>query len=369
MNFLRNALIFPALPSPGSRRRIYPLFLPFAGCRKRCLFCAQEIQTGRTVMDVAEALRLAGADLKKKKEHGAPPPEVAFFGGTFTALAPEDFQASLAAALRWREQGLASSLRCSTRPDALTPALIADLASAGFTQVELGVQSFQDEALARSERGYDARTALEACRMVQDSGLGLGIQLMPGMPGLDAPGAARDVALAREIAPLCVRLYPCLVLEDTALARLWRAGKYTPWTLEATVNFLARSCLKLEKAGIAVIRMGLADGPDFAPKVLAGPRHPEIGNMARSVALYLHVRAHILAWRQRAGRGVENVRLHVPRPLQGRFWGNRAALAPRYAAIGLGAKNVTWWDNPDFALQSLENVALGEPDRGAEVLR
>lgn len=165
-------LVFAHPEPPRDRRRIRPVFLPFAGCPHRCLFCDQKAQTG------------------------------------IPAAPLEELHKTL-------EQGLVTRVRCFTRPDALEPKRLAGLKDLGLDLVELSIQSFDDQALA-------------ACRTVRQAGLSLGVQLLPGLPG-DRPGVFRgDVEAVARLAPDCARLYPCLVLKGTELAALWRSGGYAP---------------------------------------------------------------------------------------------------------------------------------------------
>jgi len=295
---------------------------------------------------LADVLARARADILARPEADGPV-ELAYYGGTFTALPspwPERFL-DLAAELR--TLGRVCRVRCSTRPDAVTPALLASLRARGLDLIELGVQSFSDAALAASRRGYDGATALAACRMVRAAGLGLGVQLLPGMPGMEGPQGlkafARDIAtvtgLAPESAPELVRLYPCLVLEGTELAGLWRAGSFTPWTLPDTVDALARALRSLWAAGIPAARLGLAEQAGLA--VLAGPRHPAIGQMARARALLLHVRGLLAALPAPAST------LYVPKRWQGEVLGQGNALRAEYAGLGLRAAA---WGEAEFGL-------------------
>lgn len=332
----------------GKAHAIFPIFLPFSGCPHRCLFCAQDVQTGQKSAPVRRHLDEAGARLKERHENSLPALELAFFGGTFTALHAADLRDCLDFAMYWREKGALRSFRCSTRPDCLDAALLEQLAEAGCTLVELGVQSFSDAALAASERGYTGRQAKEGCALVKESGLALGIQLMPGMPGLDAEEARRDIDTAISLQPDCARLYPCLVLEGSGLAPLWRAGKYTPWSLGECVRFLARACLCFQEAGIPVIRMGVAEEPGLDEHVLAGPRHPALGNMVRSSVLYLYLRDKFQEFKTEFPE--IRPRLFAPRRFQGEFWGHKKELAASYAAMGLTRENVIWWEREHFAL-------------------
>ena len=82
----------------SARPRILPVFMPFAGCPHRCLFCAQDKQTGASPEPPGgSALRTLASllhSLKAKRQAAQDtfrPVEIAFYGGTFTAL-PETVQ-------------------------------------------------------------------------------------------------------------------------------------------------------------------------------------------------------------------------------------------------------------------------------------
>lgn len=325
----------PPRAPKNSRPPVLPVFLPFAGCPARCVFCNQTAQTGQAPRPLDAALR----DLDESLSRPGPPVELAFYGGTFTALPDPWPRRFLQCAERHLATGRVARVRCSTRPDAVGPAVLEPLRGLGLSLVELGVQSFDDAALAASRRGYDGAAALRGCEAVLAAGLSLGVQLMPGMPGQRPEVFAGDVARAAALAPELCRLYPCLVLEGTELAALWRAGGHAPWALDRTVDALAEALLVLWRAGIPAARVGLAEEPGLP--VLAGPRHPALGQLARSRALVLHVRERL------AGLRVPARTLCAPRRLQGEVLGHGNALAAEYAALGLA---VRLWDEPDLAL-------------------
>ena len=127
-------------PVHGKGTRIVPVFLPFAGCRTRCIYCAQTLQTGRSLQGIRQVLDEAFSMLRARSKRGLEPCELAFYGGTFTALERSAFGFCLHSALEWRNMGLISSWRCSTRPDCLDERLLLDMRAAGCTTVELGIQ-------------------------------------------------------------------------------------------------------------------------------------------------------------------------------------------------------------------------------------
>lgn len=340
------------IPAPRMQRRknsLFPVFIPFAGCPHRCVFCSQNAQTGQKPRPLSEVLQQLDADLAEARNAGRGPYELGFFGGTFTALPepwPERF---LAAAARHREAGTVSGVRCSTRPDAASPETLARLRKLGLDTVELGIQSFDGDALCKSGRGYDGEIARNACENVRRSGLRLGIQLMPGLPG-DRPGVFRnDVDLALRLVPDCVRLYPCVVMEDTPLADTWRNGEYHPWPLARAVDELADALNRFRGAGIPVIRMGLAPETEMNASLLDGPWHPAFGQSVKALALYRHLKPHLETL-------TAPITLVVPRRLQGELLGHANELLPKYEALGLPQHAIRFEERDDFLLENLQTT-------------
>lgn len=313
----------------------------------RCVFCAQHMQTGhREGQALAPLLDAARKQLETLSERGRTQgnytsslPELAFYGGTFTALPDDELEACLAFARELMARGLMDQWRCSTRPDCVPPAILERLARAGCTTVELGVQSFATQALQQARRGYDGAQALAACKAVRQAGLQLGVQLLPGMPGSTEDIFLADVTQALAAGAQLLRFYPCLVLEGTGLAALWREGAFVPWELASTVGALTRGWLLAHKANVPVVRMGLAPEPGLAEGILAGPVHPALGDMVLGRALLQLVRETAGA----AGQPAASTTLQgldVPKHCQGFFWGHRGELAAAWQELGLHRGNV-----------------------------
>lgn len=311
------------------QRTIIPFFMPFAGCSIRCLFCAQDRQSGQDLAPVPQRLQALRRQLAVPAPRGTRR-ELAFYGGTFTRIAPEIQQACLQLAKEALAEGTLASVRCSTRPDAVSPGHLAPLREHGISLIELGVQSFQDTALKASCRGYTGSVALEGCQAVQRAGFELGIQLLPGMPGLSPAAFLADVDTALSLAPSCLRLYPCLVLKGTVLAEHWKRGCFQPWSLDETVATLGEALRRIWQADVPVIRMGLAPDPGLDAAFLAGPRHPALGSMVQGVAL-LRTVEHSLADVQ----DVSSIRLHLPEACQGFFYGHQGSLRSQWARMGV----------------------------------
>jgi histone acetyltransferase (RNA polymerase elongator complex component) len=293
---------------------------------------------------MADILENMTSGLAAAGEAGRGPYELAFYGGVFTALPapwPERF---LAAAARFMASGLVSRVRCSTRPDACDPALLARLAAAGLTMVEIGAQTFRDDVLAAAGRGHDAAAIRRAAASVRQAGIALGLQLLPGLPGHAPADLAHDAAEAVALGPALVRLHPCLVARGTELAALYAAGRYAPWSLPDTIEALAGVLPVFWRAGVAVARIGLAPEPGFDDAVLAGPRHPALGGRVRALALFGLIRDEV------AALGGRPAGLAVPRRFAGEFFGHAGELVPAYAGLGLPKTLVRFEARDDFHL-------------------
>lgn len=343
---------FPAAPGrrfrhpepERPRHRVWPVYLTFRGCPGRCVFCAQHLQSGASPAPLDAVLADLETGLVAAAAAGRGPYELAFYGGVFTALPapwPERF---LAVAARFKAAGLITRTRCSTRPDACAPALLERLAAAGLDMVEIGAQTFDDAVLEAAGRGHDAAAIRRGARAVREAGLGLGLQLLPGLPGHAPQGLLRDAGEAAALGPEIARLHPCLVPRGTRLAELFAAGRYAPWSLPETIDALALALPVLWRAGTRVARVGLAPQPGFDEAILAGPRHPALGARARARALFDLVAAEIRAL------GAPVAGLAAPRRFAGELFGHAGELAERYAGLGLQRPRVRFEDRDDFLL-------------------
>lgn len=329
--------------------QVYPVFIPFAGCKTRCVFCSQDLQTGQAEREPKSS---AGV-IARVEEHFTvmdykKPVDLAYYGGTFTALPEEEQKAFLALAARLKDKGVVRQVRCSTRPDAITPKQLGALRASGLDCIELGVQSFCSAPLAASLRDYSGATAYKACQMVQETGMALGVQLMPGMPGQTSRHFSEDINICLELKPDMVRLYPCLVIRGTVLAARWEHGHFTPWSLEDTLDRLSPALLSLWEHGIRAIRLGLAPEDTLTENILAGPFHPALGQCLRSRALYIFLKSRLLG--ENGELPAQGKKLMAPKRVQGEFFGHKGDLKAAYAQIGLGTSNVEWWRHEFFEL-------------------
>jgi histone acetyltransferase (RNA polymerase elongator complex component) len=257
------------------KRVIVPFFIAHQGCPHTCIFCDQRTIAGAPAAVPTRSEILARiAAYRETVATGSM--EVAFFGGTFTSL-PRSVQEGLLAPLQpLLADGELAGVRISTRPDAIDRETAEFLKGRGVVTVELGIQSLDDDVLARAGRGHTVRHAEYACRTLAEAGLQIGLQLMPGLPGDTPAGAVATLRRALVLGPAFLRIYPTLVIAGTELERLSRAGLYTPLTLDDAVAVCKVMLHEARKAGVPVVRIGLQATRELqmGKGVVAGPWHP-----------------------------------------------------------------------------------------------
>jgi histone acetyltransferase (RNA polymerase elongator complex component) len=237
--------------------------------------------------------------------------EVAFYGGTFTAM-PEDIQESLLKlAASYRQYANITDIRLSTRPDYINPAILDMLSHNGVTVVELGAQSMDDAVLHASGRGHSSKDVEDAAHLIKQYDIKLGIQLMVGLPSDDADKDMRSVRKAIDIGADFIRIYPTLVIKDTPLERLYLKSRYKPLSLCEAVAVSADMLCVCIADDIPVIRIGLqpSDGIQLGKDVVAGPFHPAFGELVKS-RLYLNAIKHSLKNARYGGSDAIIIRAH-----------------------------------------------------------
>lgn len=263
-----------------SRHANISIFVPHIGCPNKCSFCNQRYITGihnaPSVSDIADAVQIA----VKSPKYDWSNTEIAFFGGSFTAIDRDYMLTLLEAANVFVKNNTVSGIRVSTRPDAIDDEVLKILKKYGVTSIELGAQSLNDDVLKMNNRGHTAQDVALASKLIKDYGFSLGLQMMTGLYG-DCDEFAIDTAeKIIKLSPDTVRIYPTIVLKNTDLAQLYFNNKYIPQTLDRAVSLCTVLLKKFNDAGINVIRLGLHSIEQGS--YVAGPWHPAFSELCFS---------------------------------------------------------------------------------------
>jgi len=271
---------------------IIPIFVPHLGCPNNCIFCNQKNISAQTKevtpKEIKETIEYYLKNFKDNHKYV----EVAFFGGSFTAIEKEKQKELLEAVQPYINEKKVKSIRVSTRPDAINKDILKMLKKYNVKTIELGVQSMNNYILQRCKRGHTVEDVKKASRLIKRNRFILGHQMMIGLPESTLQDEINTTRELIKIKPKIVRIYPVLVIKDTELAIEYDKEEYTPLTLTQAVERCKEVVNLFNKKHIQVIRIGLqnteeiSDPTQESSQVIAGPFHPAFRQLVESSMWY-----------------------------------------------------------------------------------
>ena len=249
------------------------IFIPHVGCPHQCSFCDQRTISGAQHLpdekEVREICEKALYEVKSPEDT-----EIAFFGGSFTAIPRDYMHELLDAAKDYVGVGKFKGIRCSTRPDCIDFEILSILARSGVTAIELGAQSMSDKVLEMNERGHTAADVEKSSAMIKQWGFELGLQMMIGLYGSSREDELLTMHKIADLKPDTVRIYPTVILRGTKLEKLLESGDYIPLPFEDVVDIAASGLVMFEGNGIRVIKCGLHASEFVEKDMIGGYYHP-----------------------------------------------------------------------------------------------
>ena len=257
------------------------IFIPHIGCPHQCSFCDQRTISGaQHLPDGNEVREICSKALNEVKSPGNT--EIAFFGGSFTAI-PRDYMVELLDAAKEFVGGARfKGIRCSTRPDCIDREVLDILKKYGVTAIELGAQSMDAEVLTANERGHSADDVVNACHLIREYGFEIGLQMMTGLYKSDPEKDMETFGRLAELSPDTMRIYPVVILNGTKLADLYRSGEYVPYSFEKAVDICSDMLEEAENRGIRVIKCGLHASEFVEQDKAGGFYHPAFRELCES---------------------------------------------------------------------------------------
>lgn len=147
-----------------------------------------------------------------------------------------------------------ATIRCigltvETKPDWGFAEHGLELLRLGVTRVELGVQTVYDEVLQAVHRGHTLEDTKRSIADLRDLGFKLNFHLMPGLPSPQGPRLSReaDLVALRTIfedeayRPDMLKIYPCMVMPGTALAKQYEKGVYKPLSAAEAADIIVEA--------------------------------------------------------------------------------------------------------------------------------
>ena len=148
------------------KQYVIPIFVPHLGCPNDCIFCNQKSISGQkkniTKDDVKKIIDYYLENIKDKDANK----EVAFFGGSFTAIDRKKQEELLGAVQPYIQAKKVYSIRISTRPDAINKEILKMLKRYNVKTIELGVQSTNNYILEKCKRGHSFEDVKKASKLI-----------------------------------------------------------------------------------------------------------------------------------------------------------------------------------------------------------
>ncbi len=274
------------------RKYVIPVFVPHLGCPNDCIFCNQKSISGQkkniTKEDAKKIIDEFIEGIKDKQGEK----EIAFFGGSFTAIEETKQEELLSLAYEYIKAGKANSIRISTRPDYIDKTILKRLKKYKVKTIELGVQSANNYILEKAGRGHTFEDVQKASKLIRRYGFTLGHQMMVGLPESTRIDEINTAKALIKLKPKMVRIYPVLVIKGTKLEKEYQEGKYKPLSVVQAVETCKELVRMFDNKNIDIIRIGLqntdeiSDPQNKESEVVAGPFHPAFRQLVESAMWY-----------------------------------------------------------------------------------
>lgn len=134
-------------------------------------------------------------------------------------------------------------LDIGTRPDCIDrerAALLAEYARDYEVWVELGLQTANDETARKFNRGYDFACFERACSLLREYHLPFIVHMILGLPGETFEDILRTTRAVNDSGAAGVKIHSLYVMKNTALAREYERGDFTPVSMPVYIEWAAR---------------------------------------------------------------------------------------------------------------------------------
>lgn len=166
-----------------------------------------------------------------------------------------------------------------TKPDYCRTQHVDWMLDYGITRVEIGVQSLHERVYQIVNRGHTFEDVVESFQISKDAGYKIVAHMMPGLPTITPEEDIEDFKKLFSdpaLRPDMLKIYPTLVLENTALYQSYKEGKFTPYSQEDMMTVLTEM-KRIIPRWARIMRMQREISSD---QIIAGPN---LGNLRQLV--------------------------------------------------------------------------------------
>ena len=157
-----------------------------------------------------------------------------FGGGTPSLMEPATVEAVIEAAVQHWQPSDGIEITLEANPNSVEAARFADLALAGVNRLSLGLQSFDDQALAFLGRAHSAREGWRALEIAQKRFRRVSFDLIYALPGDSESSWSATLAQALSLGTSHLSLYQLTIEPGTRFASMVAKGAFEPLDADAS---------------------------------------------------------------------------------------------------------------------------------------
>ena len=218
--------------------------------------------------------------------------EIAFFGGSFTAIEEEKQNELLELAYQYIKENKVKSIRISTRPDYINKKILKRLKKYKVKTIELAVQTANDFILKKVGKEYTLEDIRKASKLIRKYRFTLGHQMMVGLPESTRKDEINTAKELIKLKPKMVRIYPVLIKKGTELEKEYEQERYKPLSIVQAVETCKELVRMFSDKKIDIIKVGFQDTDKIEyiknknNEIIAGPYHPAFRQLVESSLWY-----------------------------------------------------------------------------------
>ena len=229
-----------------SRPVPFGVYVHWPFCASKCPYCDFNSHV-RERVDHGRWARALGAELEHfaARTPGRRVDSVFFGGGTPSLMVPETVAAVLAAVGCHWDLAADAEVTLEANPSSVEAGRLEAFRGAGVNRISLGVQSFDDDALAFLGRRHSAAEARAAIAVARDLFARVSFDLIYARPGQDGAAWRDEIAAALDEGPRHLSVYQLTVEKGTAFHGMQARGALTlpEETLAAELFEIAQDAL------------------------------------------------------------------------------------------------------------------------------
>ena len=227
------------------------LYIHWPFCVSKCPYCDFNSHVRAEIdQDQWRAALLADLDHEARALPGRKLTSIFFGGGTPSLMEPRTVAALIEAACTHWAAADDIEITLEANPNSVESARFADLAAAGVHRISLGLQSFDDEALAFLGRAHSSTEGQEALEIAQRHFARVSFDLIYALPGETEADWSSALDKALGLGTTHLSLYQLTIEPGTRFAAMHAAGKLEPLDVDLSAALFELTAERTAEAGL-----------------------------------------------------------------------------------------------------------------------